>query len=123
MESGSDFRPLAWVIKDHAAQYPDAPAFQAGESVVCGKTDPEAPGWIWCTRGDGRSAWVPLRIIQQGDEPTRGRILEDYDARELTVEAGETLKILATESGWAWVENSSGRRGWIPGSCLVANSE
>jgi hypothetical protein len=104
----------ARAIRDHAAQYPDAPAFQAGEPVVCVKTDPEAPGWIWCTGGDGRSAWVPLRIIQRGKDHSGGRILEDYDARELTAKAGETLNILAIESGWAWVENASGRRGWIP---------
>ena len=32
------------VIEDYKAQYPDAPAFKAGESISCGKTDPEAPG-------------------------------------------------------------------------------
>jgi hypothetical protein len=109
---------MARVVRDHAAQYPDAPAFKAGESVVCGKTDPEAPGWIWCTGGDGRSAWVPLRIIQRGDDIAAGVILEDYDARELTVEAGETLAILAIESGWVWAENSSGHRGWIPEAAM-----
>ena len=108
----------ARVIKDHTAQYPDAPAFKSGEAVSCGKTDPEAPGWIWCTHADGRSSWVPLRIIERSEKSSEGRILEDYDARELTANAGETLKILATESCWAWVENTFGRRGWIPEAVL-----
>jgi len=109
---------VARVVKAHTAQYPDAPAFKAGESISCGKTDPEAPGWIWCTGADGRSAWLPLRIIQRSENVSDGRILEDYDARELAAKAGEMLNILAIESGWAWVENTSGRRGWIPGTFL-----
>ena len=114
----------ARVIKDHTAQYPDAPAFQVGESVSCGKTDPEAPGWIWCTGGDGRSAWVPLRIIERGENSSStGGILEGYDARELTVETGEILNILTIESGWAWVQNASGRRGWVPAAILEPINE
>ena len=106
------------VIEDYKAQYPDAPAFKAGESISCGKTDPEAPGWIWCTGADGRSAWVPMRIIRRDENASDGRILENYDARELNANAGEILNILAIESGWAWAENASGRRGWIPNTVL-----
>jgi hypothetical protein len=113
-ESGSGPRRPGRIIADRVAQYPEAPAFKAGEAVICGKTDPEAPGWTWCASGDGRSAWVPVRIVQRGENSSDGRILEDYDARELTAKAGETLNILTVESGWALVENTSGRRGWIP---------
>ena len=111
------------VTKDYKAQYPDAPAFKAGESVVCGKSDPVAPGWIWCVGTGGRGAWVPLRIIQRSENVSDGRILEDYEAQELSAKEGETLNILAIESGWAWAENASGRRGWIPNTVLEPISE
>jgi hypothetical protein len=86
--------------------------------VACGKIDPEWQGWIWCTRVDGRSAWIPDRIVARAERSTEGRTLEDYDSTELTAKAGETLVILAAESGWAWAENASGLRGWIPESYL-----
>jgi len=109
---------LAQLMEDYAAPYSDAPVFNAGDIVACGKTDPEWPGWIWCVSADGRSAWVPVRIIERTDNSPAGRILESYEATGLTAKAGETLVIMAIESGWALAENVPGRRGWIPESCL-----
>jgi uncharacterized protein YgiM (DUF1202 family) len=37
-----------------------------------------------------------------------------YTATELSVEEGEAVTVLLTESGWAWATNESGESGWVP---------
>ena len=86
-----------------------------GDPVRIGRTydgDPEWPDWIWCEDAAGRGGWVPKTLIA-GDGFT-GRAREPYDARELTVEAGETVTVSVILNGWAWVGKSTGEAGWIP---------
>ena len=41
-------------------------------------------------------------------------MLQDYEATELTVFIGDELVIEKEESGWVWVSNVEGKKGWIP---------
>jgi hypothetical protein len=106
------------VIQDYEAVYSNGLFLKAGDCVACGMIDPDWPGWIRCKGSSGRKAWVPERIIERVPGSADGRLLEDYESTELTAKTGETLTILKSESGWAWAENETGLRGWIPESFI-----
>ncbi len=85
-----------------------------GEVVTPGKTDPEWPGWIWCTNAEGTGSWVPAHYIHpQGNQAIS---LRNYHARELTVKVGDPLTLFAEELGWYWAVTAGGTYGWLPAS-------
>jgi hypothetical protein len=43
-----------------------------------------------------------------------------YNAKELTVAAGQELTIEHEESGWLWCRDQQGKRGWVPISHMMA---
>ncbi len=43
-------------------------------------------------------------------------MMQDYSARELTVQPGEEVVIEEARHGWLLVRNAQGERGWIPAS-------
>ncbi len=100
------------VIQDYQAQYPDPIAMQKGEAITPGRRDAEWPGWVWCTDIRGKSGWVPEKYIESRGET--GRALQDYNAIELTVTAGEDLSLGEFESGWVWATNADQQSGWVP---------
>ena len=106
------------VVREHTAQYPDPIVVRRGDRVLVGADDPEFPGWWWCTGPDGRSGWVPEPLLQR--EGAEGVLLQDYTARELSVEAGAEVILDHTLCGWAWVTAPDGRAGWIPETCIAA---
>ena len=106
------------VVREYAAQYPDPITVQAGDRVLVGADDPEFPGWRWSRGPDGRAGWVPEPLLQQ--EGSEAIMLQDYTARELSVQAGTEVVLQHAISGWAWVTASDGRAGWIPQTCLAA---
>ena len=105
---GSSYR----VMTDYRAAYPDPIVMSAGETLRVGEIDPEYDGWVWCTGRTGKSGWVPQAYIEQRGET--GVALRDYDATELSVQAGEELSASDEESGWVWATNSHGQSGWVP---------
>ena len=100
----------------HKASYEDPLAGRAGDELEVGPADVEWAEWRWCTATDGRRGWVPETLLE-GSGAHR-RLARDYDARELTVRAGELLEVLETESGWARCRTEDGREGWLPGGCV-----
>ena len=55
------------------------------------KKESEWSGWIWCINGTGEMGWVPesnLKILE-----TTCKVLQDYDATELSVDVGQELTI------------------------------
>ena len=51
---------------------------------------------------------------KDGYQENSGIMLQDYEATELAVSIGEELKIEKEESGWVWVTNKEGKKGWVP---------
>jgi hypothetical protein len=51
------------------------------------------------------------------------RFVRDYISAELEVEIGETVSILEVVSGWAWVVNEEGEKGWVPLECLSPSNK
>lgn len=113
-------RRTAHVIIPHEATYADPLRVPAGAPLHTGREDDEFPGWVWCTAADGRQGWVPRLFLKgEGANVTADR---DYDARELSISAGERLTLLEEVNGWVWVENGRGERGWVPASHLAADT-
>ena len=104
----------ARVQRKYEAQYRDPIQVKAGESVEVEREDDEYPGWLWCRAGDGRQGWMPLELLS-GQRPI-AIALEDYSAKELTVQLGDELEIQRVRHGWALVRNAQGELGWIPQS-------
>lgn len=102
------------VIADYQATYLDPLTIQSGEALTLGKTDPEWPGWIWCTNRDGQSGWVPESYLERHGQ--KGIARYDYTAAELSVQANEELILHQFESGWYWATNQDGQSGWVPAS-------
>ena len=96
----------------YRAAYPDPLKLRAGDNVTVADKKTEWPGWLWCTAGSGKAGWILADYIER--KGTTGTLIVDYDATELTVEAGEVLEVLREQSGWAWCRTRDGRLGWIP---------
>ena len=112
------------VARDYQAEFPEPIAVAAGEAfTVSTRTDSweNNPAWIWvwCTDGRGRSGWVPQTIIQRDPDGQTGSTQVAYDARELTVTAGQELVVKREESGWFWCCDQQGACGWVPISHMV----
>ncbi len=116
-EEAPDAGPVPLVVADaYESPYPRSIAFARGERLAFERRPSEWEGWIWGTAPDGREAWVPEAWVSiEGGHCTLQR---DYDAVELSVEAGDEVVAERFESGFAWVEDARGRRGWVPLRCL-----
>src|SRR5437667_11836754 len=102
------------VQRKYEAQYRDPIQVKAGERVEVEREDDEYPGWLWCRAGDGRQGWMPVELLSR--QRPIAIALEDYSAKELTVQPGDELEIERVCHGWALVRNAQGELGWIPQS-------
>ncbi|HEU5383879.1 MAG TPA: SH3 domain-containing protein [Ktedonobacteraceae bacterium] len=115
------------VARDYQAEFPDPIAVEAGDAfTVSARTsaweDNPAWMWVWCTDQRGKSGWVPKNIIQMETDGQTGTTQATYNARELTVTAGQELSIEQEESGWFWCCDQQGNRGWVPISHIMVES-
>jgi len=93
----------------YVAQYPDPVAFRAGETVEVGPPDAEFPEWFWCRGPDAKEGWVHSSFLSR----TTGRATcaRDYSAKELTVEAGATGRVIHLLGEWAYLQLDDGTCG------------
>jgi len=113
------------VTSDYQTEFPDPIAVEAGEAfAVSARTSAwennAAWIWVWCTDQREKSGWVPKNIIQMDADGQTGTTRAAYNARELTVTAGQELVIEHEESGWFWCRDQQGKRGWVPLSHVLA---
>jgi hypothetical protein len=100
------------VITEYKTPFPDPLKLQKNETVETKKKESEWKGWIWCITKIGKEGWIPENYLEiQGKI---AKLLQDYDATELTVDVGDILVIEKEESGWFWVSNKEKMRGWVP---------
>lgn len=123
----TDSKRTCRVTKDYQAEFPDPIAVEAGEVFSVGERSSAwesnpAWMWVWCTDQRGKSGWVPQNIIQMDTDNQTGTTHSAYNARELTVTAGQELTIEQEESGWFWCCDRQGKCGWVPISHVMAES-
>jgi uncharacterized protein YgiM (DUF1202 family) len=104
------------ITADYQAAYPDPIRVRAGEPVTVSDRREQSEGhtWVWCTDARGKSGWVPQTYLEP--HASGWIIPRDYDAAELSVQTGETVAVITTESGWCWATNAHGHSGWLPAS-------
>jgi len=112
---------LALVIRDYAPQYARPIAVRANEIVQLGDRDDEYPEWQWCRSDAGLEGWVPVSLLVD-TVPGRARITEDYEATELAVRAGESVRVARRIGQWARVTNAFGETGWIPEAVMTSTT-
>ena len=105
--------PLARVTKAYVPEPGQAVQLQAGDIVYVGEESPAYPHWVRIRVPDGRKTWIPEAYVR-GNDGEEGRILVDYDSRELETKGGEVVTMLLEIFGWAWVRTEDGRAGWLP---------
>ncbi|KAJ5071967.1 fch and double sh3 domains protein [Anaeramoeba ignava] len=112
---------MARALYDFHDTDPNCLAFYAGEEIEI--LDQSDPGW-WTGRLNGKTGLAPasyLQIIVTQPNEEWGYIAISFAARdtdELTVEAGEKIRILQKLDGWNQVMNSRGQTGLIPSTIL-----
>jgi uncharacterized protein YgiM (DUF1202 family) len=100
------------VVKAYQSAFPDPVKLGEGEPVTVQEKKSEWEGWLWCVNREGRNGWVPEHYVSRDQNVCTMTV--DYDATELSVEAGETLELHKRESGWWWCVNQTGAAGWVP---------
>ena len=102
-------------IKAYLTPYPDSILFYKGERVIVGERydqDPAWEGWVRCRGEENQEAWIPLQYLQiQG---AIGFLLQDYDARELSLNIDEVVLVFQIVNGFGMAENQAGDKGWVP---------
>ena len=101
----------------YSAQYRDPVRGDVGQFLTIVQRDDEYPDWVWCIGPDGREGWVPLQFLRI--DGNRAALLRGYDARELSVNAGDEVAVLEEIGGWARVTATDGRTGWVRADCLT----
>jgi SH3-like domain-containing protein len=102
------------VIKDHKSEFQIPLMAKKGEFVEGQERETEWEGWLWCCNSSGAHGWVPKAYLESTSKSGQFQFLQDYNARELTVEAGKEVMVLDEGRGWAWVRTPLGEEGWIP---------
>lgn len=101
-------------VSGHTRSFERAPRVRAGEVVRHIRDEEKHPGWFFGAAPDGVEGYFPIRWFDLDPENVTARAIRNYDAMELTIEAGIEVVRLAEESGWLYVRTEDGREGWIP---------
>jgi len=111
-----DMPRLYKVIRSYQSPYADPLRFARGDGVAILPRTSEWPGWLWCRDEKGKTAWVPEAYLDHAADGAR--LSRDYDAAEMSVEAGETIRPLDELAGWVRGTDDRGKAGWVPRSHL-----
>jgi uncharacterized protein YgiM (DUF1202 family) len=112
MNNGAKSGQRCRVVVDYQAAYPDPLMVKMGEKLSVGEHDARWPAFVWCTNSSGKGGWVPEQFLERKGKIGFARC--NYDAAELSAEAGEELTVQGEAGGWLWCTNERGQSGWIP---------
>lgn len=113
----------AKVIKSHQSEVLTPFQAEKGDIVVGKEKTTQWEGWLYCKNKDGIYGWVPKAFVSSVKNSSEEfRFIRDYNSFEISVSKEEFVKIHEIESGWAIIENESGKIGWIPLENLEINN-
>ena len=108
------------VREAYTAQYGDPIALRHGDPVQVQRADAEFTEWLWCRGPDEKEGWVHRSFLSHSSG--RAVAVADYSAKELTVAAGEQVRIIRVLDGWAFVELDGSEGGWVPERVLETST-
>ena len=103
------------VITPYLSTSIDPIRLHRGDRVMVGRDydgNPEWNNWTWCVNLNGQQGWVPRDLLKISG--AHGEALEDYNARELSVDRNDAVEVLKIINGWAWARDTRGETGWVP---------
>ncbi len=103
------------INKSYKTKYTNPILLKEGDVVILGAEEKEVKwqGWIWATF-ENISGWIPKQIVKN-ISADKGIVTDNYSARELDVEAGDSVFIIKELNGWYWVRHlRTNEEGWIP---------
>ena len=116
------------ILQSYITQYPDPIILKVGQEVILGeeKQEEKWKGWIFATSfshagepAQEQKGWVPLQILHVSADRKSGTVLENYSAKELDVETGDSVQKLGALNGWTWCKNlRTNDEGWIPNEVI-----
>lgn len=113
----------ALVISPHHSELSIPLILKKGDFILGQEKETKWKGWLWCRSDTEIYGWVPKSYLKKSqDKAGVFKVLQDYNATELTAQAAEQLEIIFEESSWAWVRNKNGDKGWVPLKILSINS-
>jgi hypothetical protein len=101
----------------HTRSFATAPRVAANEAVRLIRHDERSPGWFYGVTPQGAEGYFPTSWFQLDEDGGQATALRDYDAVELTIDAGVEIDCLDEAAGWLLVRTVDGREGWIPSEC------
>ena len=100
------------VIKSHRSDFPVPIKLEAGEILTrCEERKTEWEGWMWCCTTEDIEGWVPREYLRVHEGIWQAAC--DYDATELSVDAGQELTITKEVAGW-YRCTAGDSQGWVP---------
>jgi SH3-like domain-containing protein len=108
------------VRQAYTAQYSDPIAFRHGDPIEVQRADAEFTEWVWCRGPNGKAGWVHRGFLSQSSGVAVA--VSDYSAKELTVAAGEQVRVIRVLDGWAFVELDGSEVGWVPERVLETST-
>jgi len=102
---------MALVVAGFDAKYPGPLTVDAGQELTVVKSE-EWPGWVLCQNSSGMQGWIPEKIVRI----TEGKavVQQSHDAREISMQEGEIVRVERIETGRAWVTDMTNETGWVP---------
>ncbi|KLN99656.1 ligand-binding protein SH3 [Stenotrophomonas muris] len=113
------------VTAAHRSEFPHPIILRRGQALVVGERYEGPEGWddwFLCEAEGQQPGFVPAPVIGR-DAQGGAFATQDYCARELDVDPGQTLRGMRTLNGWAWCVPENGEPGWVPFEKLRAIKE
>lgn len=105
-------------VNQHRSEYPDPITFARGTHLIIGdkyESDEDWDNWYFCTIPNHSGGWVPEQLIERSIKPGYGVAKDDYTAKELDVNEGDTFQAIKCLNGWLWCQRlSDSEIGWVP---------
>lgn len=105
---------------DYPAAFANPPRVSIDTVVQFEHHDTRHPGWFKGRTADGTEGFFPARWFEINASRREATARRDYDARELTVRAGDEVGVIEIEGGWARVMTTDGEIGWLPATVAPA---
>lgn len=118
LASNPSMEPTRYVVtKRHTSEYSEPITVKKGDPLAVGERyagQEQWHDWFLCSTPGQQDGWVPAQIIETlADGCTVAS--EDYTARELNVEEGDTVLCTRMLNGWGWCESlRHAGSGWVP---------
>lgn len=109
--------------ENHRASFDVNPDVEKGDKVTFKGLDSKNSSWFIGVDSLGRKGYFPVGWFQIDDRSGSAIAGRDYNAKELSISAGDHFEVEEEYGGWLFVATCEGRKGWIPTSVGFRDEE